>query len=162
MIGSLAFLDRYRDEQACIEALAALRWPDGFICKDCSGRHGYQLRARPRVWECADCGHQHSVTAGTVFHRSRTPLRKWFLAAHLLVGDNGTSIVLLARELDLRYATAWLIGQKLRQVLHENPEFGLAKLLEIKESLAWRSLNFHRGMRKPRRPLPDLHMPTAC
>ncbi len=162
MTGLLAFQDRYRDEQACIEALAALRWPDGFVCTDCGGRRGYHIRARPRVWECADCSRQHSVTADTVFHRSRTPLRKWFLAAHLLAGDNGVSTMFLARELELRYATALQIGHKLRQVLHENPEFGLAKLLEIEESLTWRSLNFHRGMRKPRRPLPNFHMPTAC
>jgi integrase len=37
--------------------------------------------ARPRIFECAGGGRQHSVTAGTVFHRTSTPLRKWFGAA---------------------------------------------------------------------------------
>jgi hypothetical protein len=71
-------MDRYRDEAAC-----ELRWPNGFICAGCAGRLAYQLAARPRVFECADCGRQHSVTAGTVFHRTRTPLRKWFATAWL-------------------------------------------------------------------------------
>src|SRR6516164_7353483 len=70
MSGFLTFMDRYRDEAACIAALAELRWPNGFIC---AGWRGYQLAARPRVFECADCGRQHSVTAGTVFHRTLQP-----------------------------------------------------------------------------------------
>src|SRR6266851_3432681 len=78
MSGFLTFMDRYRDEAACIVALAELRWPKGFRCAGCAEQTAYQLAARPRVFECAGCGRQHSVTAGTVFHRTRTPLRKWF------------------------------------------------------------------------------------
>src|SRR6516164_3660125 len=62
--------------------------------------------ARPRVFECANCGRQHSVTAVTVFHRTRTPLRKWFAAAWLIGQDKrGVSALFLARELALRYDT---------------------------------------------------------
>ena len=100
MSGFLAFMDRYRDEAACIAALAELRWPDGFLCAGCAGRTAYQLASRPRVFECAGCGQQHSVTAGTVFHRTRTPLRKWFAAAWLIGQDKrGVSALFLAREL---------------------------------------------------------------
>ncbi len=135
MTGLLAFRDRYADEQACIAALASVRWPDGFICATCAGRRGWQLNTRPRVFECADCGRQHSVTAGTVFHRTKTPLRKWFLAAYWLARDKrGVSAMFLARELELRYATAWLIGHKLRHALAERPEPALAGLVEVDES----------------------------
>src|SRR5437588_102903 len=47
MSGFLTFMDRYRDEAACIAALAELRWPNGFICAGCAGRLAYQLGARP-------------------------------------------------------------------------------------------------------------------
>ena len=108
--GFLTFMDRYRDEAACIAALAQLRWPKGFICAGCAGRLAYQLAARPRVFECADCGRQDSVTAETVFHRIRTPLRKWFAAAWLIGQDKrGVSALFLARELALRYDTAQLV-----------------------------------------------------
>ena len=60
MSGFLTFMDRYRDEAACIAALVELRWPNGFICAGCAGRLAYQLAARPRVFECADCGRQPS------------------------------------------------------------------------------------------------------
>src|SRR6516165_2586266 len=118
MSGFLTFIDRYRDEAACIAALAELRWPNGFTCVG-----------------CADCGRQHSVTAGTVFHRTRTPLRKWFAAAWLIGQDKrGVSALFLARELALRYDTAWLMAHKLRHGLSERPEYPLDGLIEIDES----------------------------
>src|SRR5260370_35129408 len=87
MSGFLTFMDRYRDEAACIAALAELRWPNGFICAGCAGRLAYQLAARPRVFDWADSGRQHSVPAGTVFPRTRTPVRKWFAAGSLIAAD---------------------------------------------------------------------------
>lgn len=135
MSGFLTFMDRYRDEAACIAALVELRWPNGFICAGCAGRLAYQLAARPRVFECADCGRQHSVTAATVLHRTRTPLRKWFAAAWLIGQDKrGVSALFLARELALRYETAWLMAHKLRHGLSERPEYPLDGLIEIDES----------------------------
>jgi transposase-like protein len=135
MSGLLAFMDGYRDEAACIAALAQWRWPEGFLCIGCGGRRAYQLAARPRVFECAGCGRQHSVTAGTVFHRTRTPLRKWFAAAWLMAQDKrGVSALFLARELALRYDTAWLMAHKLRHALSERPEYLLDGLVEIDES----------------------------
>src|ERR1700730_14783428 len=135
MSGFLSFMDRYRDEAACIAALAELRWPQGFVCAGCAGRLAYPLTVRPGVFECAGCGQQHSVTAGTVFHRTRTPLRKWFAAAWLIAQDKrGVSALFLARELALRYDTAWLMAHKLRHALSERPEFPLDGLLEIDES----------------------------
>src|ERR1700704_5204571 len=135
MSGFLEFMDGYRDEAACIAALAQLRWPEGFVCAGCAGRTAYQLAARPRGFECAACGQQHSVTAGTVFHRTRTPLRKWFAAAWMMAQDKrGVSALSLARELALRYDTAWLMAHKLRHGLSERPEFPLDGLLEIDES----------------------------
>src|ERR1700730_9050974 len=107
MSGFLKFMDCYRDEVACITALAGLRWPEGFVCAGCAGRTTYRLATRPRVFECAGCGRQHSVTAGTIFHRTRTPLRKWFAAAWLMAQDKrGVSALFLARELALRHGGA--------------------------------------------------------
>jgi len=75
------------------------------------------------------------VTAGTVYHRTRTPLRKWFAAAWLIAQDKrGVSALFLARELALRYDTAWLMAHKLRHALSERPEYPLDGLLEIDES----------------------------
>ena len=135
MSGILEFLERHGSEADCIEALARLRWPQGYVCARCGERRNYQLKTRPRVFECAGCGHQESVTAGTVFHRTRTPLRKWFLAAWWMGRDKrGVSALFLSRELSLRYDTAWLMAHKLRHALTERPEFPLEGLVEVDES----------------------------
>ncbi len=75
MRGMLEFQEHYGSEADCIEALARLRWPEGYVCGRCGERRSWQLKTRPRIFECARCGHQESVTAGTIFHRTRTPLR---------------------------------------------------------------------------------------
>ena len=135
MGGMLAFQERYGSEAGCIEALARLRWPQGYVCAGCGERRSYQLKTRPRIFECACCGHQESVTAGTIFQRTRTSLRKWFLAAWWMARDKrGVSALLLSRELGLRYETAWLMAHKLRHALTERPEFPLEGLVEVDES----------------------------
>jgi len=135
MTGLVAFMERYRDDATCITALAKLRWPEGFACGGCGERRAYQLAARPRVFECASCGRQESVTAGTIFHRTRTPLRTWFIAAWLMAKDKrGVSALFLSRELELRYATAWLMAHKLRHALTESADRRLGGLVEIDET----------------------------
>ncbi len=135
MRGILEFQEGYGSEADCIEALARLRWPQGYVCAHCGERRSCQLKRRPRIFERARCGRPQSVTAGTIFHRARTPLRKWFLAAWWMARDKrGVSAWLLSRELGLRYETAWLMAHKLRHALTERPEFPLEGLAEVDES----------------------------
>src|SRR3954449_4560538 len=72
MAGLLEFAARFWTEERCIEHLAGLRWPGGFVCAGCGGRQAWRLKARPRVYECTACHRQESVTAATVLHRTRT------------------------------------------------------------------------------------------
>jgi transposase-like protein len=111
----LQFQDRFATEEACREYLFASRWPEGFVCPACEGGHAGG-ETRRHLWVCTACGHQASVTAGTVMHGTRTPLRTWFWAAYLVATHHpGISAKQLSRQLGLRYETAWLILQKLRR-----------------------------------------------
>jgi transposase-like protein len=112
------FQERFSDEAACLEYLAASRWPEGYRCPACGGERAWVL-ARRHLWECAACHHQVSVTAGTVMHGTRTPLRLWFWAAYLVATHTpGISAKQLQRQLGLsRYETAWLMLQKLRRAM---------------------------------------------
>ena len=122
MAGLLDFAARFGTEERCIEHLAGLRWPSGCVCSGCGGRGAWRLKARPRVYECGTCHRQESVTAGTVFHRTRTDLTKWFLAAYLMGRDKrGVSAKFLQRELGMAYQTAWTMAHKLRHGLSEDP-----------------------------------------
>jgi transposase-like protein len=114
----LEFQRRFEDERACREYLFASRWPDGFRCPRCAGGEVGVQTAR-NLWVCKLCGHQTSVTAGTVMHGTRTPLRLWFWAAYLVSTHHpGISAVQLQRQLGIRrYETAWLILHKLRRAM---------------------------------------------
>ena len=135
MAGLLEFAARFGTEDRCIEHLAELRWPGGFACIGCGGRQAWRLKARPRVYECTGCHRQESVTAGTVFHRTRTSLCKWFLAAYLMGRDKrGVSAKFLQRELGMAYQTAWTMAHKLRHGLSEDPARPLHGFLEADET----------------------------
>jgi hypothetical protein len=76
-----------------------------------------------------------TVTAGTVFHRTRTDLPKWFLAAYLMGRDKrGVSAKFLQRELGVAYQTAWTMAHKLRHGLSEDPSRPLHGFLEADET----------------------------
>lgn len=114
----MEFQERFATEAACLDYLATSRWPEGFACPGCGGRRAWVLERR-HLWECTGCHLQTSVTAGTVMHKTRTPLRLWFWAAYLVATHHpGISAKQLQRQLGLsRYETAWLILQKLRRAM---------------------------------------------
>ena len=135
MAGLREFVVRFGTEEQCIEHLAGLRWPGGFACAGCGGGQAWRLKTRPRVYECASCHRQESATAGTVFHRTRTDLTKWFLAAYLMGRDKrGVSAKFLQRELDVAYQTAWTMAHKLRHGLSEDRSRPLHGFLEADET----------------------------
>lgn len=114
------FMQRYGSEQQCEQALIAARWPQGWRCPRCNGSQYWPTQdshAR-RLWQCAGCDYQCSVTAGTVLEHTRLPLTKWFLALYLLTQHkNGISALSLKRHLGIGYHSAWLLKHKLLQAM---------------------------------------------
>jgi transposase-like protein len=104
-------------DDACRSYLASLRWPDGFACPACGARDAW--RTRRGLWMCRNCNRQTSVTAGTIFHRSRLPLRTWFAAMWFVCAQkNGVSALGLQRVLGFgSYETAWAWMHKLRRAM---------------------------------------------
>jgi hypothetical protein len=113
------FQARFADEETCRAYLFASRWPDGFVCRSCGGREIGEMHRRRRVWQCRGCGAQTSVTAGTVMHGTRMPLRLWFWAAYLVATHHpGISAVQLQRQLGIGcHETAWMMLHKLRRAM---------------------------------------------
>jgi hypothetical protein len=113
----LEFQKRYDSEEACLEALFAMRWPRGFICKHCGHNDGYRLSAR-RTVQCASCRRQSSITSGTLFNRTKIPLRKWFWLIFLMSQDKGgISTVRAAELLGMHYTTVWTMMHKVREAM---------------------------------------------
>lgn len=118
----------FQDETAAREALEAVRWPDGPICPHCGNSHqdriakveGKKKSHRPGLYYCAECKGQFTVTVGTVFERSKIPLTKWWMAAHMFnSGKNGVSAHEIHRNLGVTYKTAWFMMHRLREAMKD-------------------------------------------
>jgi hypothetical protein len=131
----LAFQDQFPDEDACWHTLRRMRWPHGFRCPRCAHRKSYRLAER-RLEQCQRCRYQASVTAGTLFHKTRVPLRVWFLAIFFVARHKqGISALQLQRDTGIgSYGTAWAMLHKLRSTLKPRPEFRLQGIVEADES----------------------------
>lgn len=122
-MGLLEFQDKFPTEQICLDYLIKMRWPEGVKCLQCADSKFDYIRTR-RAFECRGCRKQIYVTANTIFHKSRVPLRKWFWAIFLMAtSKKGISMLYLQKQLGIKtYRTAWLMGHKIRQAKHRRKD----------------------------------------
>jgi transposase-like protein len=115
----IEFNRRYGTDEQCHAALIKMRWPNGFVCPHCAETEHSYSTAR-QIFQCSACRVQTSARAGTIFHKSRTPLAKWLLAIYLITSSkNDIAALELARQLGVKWDTAWLIKQKLMEVMRQ-------------------------------------------
>ena len=129
-------IEKFGSEDKCHEYLARLRWPSGIECPRCGGTTISQIKAR-RQYDCDDCRYQFSVRVGTIFHDSKLPLWKWFLATYLICqSKKGISSKQLERMLGVSYKTAWYLSHRIRAAIKEETEAPLLKgIVEVDETL---------------------------
>jgi len=129
------YQEQFSDEEDCFKYLFQLRWPNGFVCPKCGGSEYYMIYKHKR-FQCKQCRHQTSVTAGTVFHRSHQPLRILFMAVYLIAtSKKGLSAMELRRKLGINgYKTAWLLMQKIRTAMASSGKFLLTRMVEVDET----------------------------
>jgi hypothetical protein len=124
----------FPDDVACREYLGRLRWPDGFCCPGCGCAGAW--RTGRGLWMCTACGLKTSATAGTIFHRSHTPLSTWFAAIWFVTSQkNGVSAQGLQDVLGFRsYETAWAWLHKLRRAMVRPERELLGGVVELDQS----------------------------
>jgi len=140
---------RFATKEACLEYLAALRWPDGVYCmgKNCgvmgnehfrkfttkeTKRQRYSKKEGKKVWvrvpsrtlyECRECGYQFAATTGTIFHDSHLALEKWFQAVALILeAKKGISALQVCRNLGIpetNYKAIWYLCHRIREAMIE-------------------------------------------
>ena len=142
----MEFMEMYKTEEDCRQALFEHRWPDGFRCRRCGHDRAYAHKKRP-LFECACCGHQASVTAGTIFEGTRTDLKKWFLAIYLLAQTKKPiSSAELGRHLGVAPFTAWSMKRKIMHAMaRREGELMLAGVVEMDESYVGGASKGRRG-----------------
>ena len=143
----LIFHEEFQNEDHCYQWLFDTRWPDGFVCPKCNGREYWSIATRA-LYKCSDCKHQVSLTAGTIFHKTRTPLMKWFmLIFRMATSKTGVSINEMKRELEIKdYKTIWTMAHKVRKAMADrDAKYKLAGLVEVDESFFGASSPGKRG-----------------
>ena len=131
----LEFVKQFPDDDACLHYLKKLRWPKGFICPVCNAFDEPWHQTRGRL-VCRTCQHQTSITSGTIFDKTRTPLITWFEVAWLMTTTkNGFSAKSFERTMDIRYQTAWAILQRYRIAMVRSNRERLSGTVEVDETL---------------------------
>jgi len=143
----IEFQKKFSTEEACQEHLYKLRWSHGYKCPRCN--HDQASFHRPRhLYQCKSCGYQASLTAGTIFHKTRTPLTKWFWMIFLMGRPkSGISMLSLMRMLEIKsYKTVWIMGHKIRKAMADrDANYKLAGLIEIDDTYFGSSKPGKRG-----------------
>ena len=124
----------FRTDADCLDYLEWMRWPRGFVCPGCGNGGGWRLGDGRLM--CAACGHRTSVTAGTIFDRTRTPLTVWFTACwSFATAKDGISALSLQRSLEIgSQQTAWAMLHRLRSVLVRPGRDRLTGAVEVDET----------------------------
>ena len=145
-ISFFEFQERFGTESDCFNHLRNLRWSEGFKCPKCGHTKAYYMEKR-KVFQCTECRNQTSLTANTILHKTRTPLKKWFWAIYVVGSDKrGCSAKRLQKMIDVSYATAWLIIHKIRHAMKERDSlYKLSNIIEMDDSYFGGSAPGKRG-----------------
>ena len=113
----MEFEKYFKQEDDCYQYLQKIRWPNGFICPSCSNTRGWFTKRN--LFKCSNCNLQTSITAGTIFHGSRKPLKLWFHAIwHITNQKYGANALGMQRIMGFgSYRTAWEWLHKLRRAM---------------------------------------------
>jgi len=132
----LIFQEELRTESDSRNWLFLTRWPQGFRCHRCAGE-AYSLLEPRNLYLCKACRYQASAIAGTIFHKTKTPLLKWFwLIYRMATSKTGVSIAEMQRELEIKDdKTIWVMAHKIRKGISDrDAHYRLAGLVEMDES----------------------------
>lgn len=128
------FRQQFPDDDACLEWLKQTLFPGGIFCQKCDRVTKHHKVTKRRSYSCDSCGHHVHPTAGTIYHKSSTPLTEWFYAVFLMASTRcGISAKQLERELGVTYKTAWRMFHQIRGMLDDSNN-KLAGRVEVDET----------------------------
>ena len=117
------FNERFPDDDACLDSLLDLIYPNGIECRTCQQDRPHHRRTGRKQYACDYCGTLVAPLAGTIFEKSSTSLKSWFYAMYLMSQTRcGISAKQLEHELGVTYKTAWRMFNQIRKLFGEELE----------------------------------------
>ncbi len=128
------FLQKYGNDDACLEKLLSLKYPNGVYCEKCQKVTRFtKVKSRP-VYQCS-CGYQISPLSGTIFEKTTTPLQYWFYVIFVMSNTrSGISAKQIQREIGVTYKTAWRMCHQVRILMAETGGGLLTGTVEVDET----------------------------
>jgi len=115
------FNKNFPNDNACLEWLKQLKWPNGIFCEKCQKITKHHHVNNRTAYACDFCGNHVYPLVGTIMEKSSTALRTWFHAIFIMANTRcGVSAKQLQRETGVTYKTAWRIFKQIRSMLSEN------------------------------------------
>lgn len=130
-------IEKYPSHEHCVKMLEKMRWGSKIRCAYCDSKNTNTYIARgKRVHYCNSCIKSFSVTVGTIFHKTRIPLNKWFILISLMLNaKKGLSACQASRDLGVRRATVWIMMHKIRVAMGSDTDSWLLKgVVEMDET----------------------------
>lgn len=128
------FLARYPNDEACLDEIYNMRFPDGVNCVKCKKLRKYHHLKGRTTYSCGFCGTQLSPLTDTIFEKSAVSLKLWFYAMFLMVKTrSGISAKQLERELGVSYKTAHRMFKKIRLLMAQEQTM-LDGIVEVDET----------------------------
>jgi transposase-like protein len=141
------FEKEFPTDDTCLEWVKNHRFPQGITCSICNKITKHHKVNGRSCYECDNCGHQVFPIAGTIFHKSATPLRIWFQVIYRMSATRcGISAKQIQRETGVTYKTAWRMFKQIRSLLGENKQ--LSGEVELDETyVGGKAINMHASKR---------------
>ena len=106
------FLLYFPNQNTCIDFLEKIKWKDGYNCKQC-GNNKFYVGLNSSDKKCTKCAYNESITANTLFTRTKVPLNKCFYITYIFHKEKGNINTSLAKELKMNVKTCWTFLKKL-------------------------------------------------
>jgi transposase-like protein len=135
------FQEMYPSDAACLAKLMEVNYGGTEItCPGCGADSKFHPLQKRRAFVCQHCGHHIYPAAGTIFHKSATPLSTWFFVMYLMTSTrHGVAAKEVQRQTGVTYKCAWRLCHELRKLMasadYGGPLGGNGKHVEIDETV---------------------------
>ena len=131
----IELLRSFGTEERCIQYIEQVRWAGNPVCPYCNAERPNKDKRADGRYLCISCNKAYRATQGTIFHSTRIPLQKWFMAINLLTNaKKGISSYEVARECDTTHQSAWYMIMRIRKAMNSSEGTLLKGIVEMDET----------------------------